>query len=194
MQAITITTLPKCNATVADAIGKWVAAKTAELNTGLKTVDLLFAEGVNPNHLEAPEKGADRTAFESYKAAIVRGFPVAMQKLVNAAPAVAKAFSDQQKSDRRYWTGRIGADMRDLRAALSRRYEAQRVENLTPAQREAEEREAAEKNRFEIKFAEAMLSWAKKCQKQEACAFSVNDAVKLLKQLAAMSTAEVSKA
>ena len=187
-------TLTKCNATVSAAVSSWVKAKSAKLASDVKAVDLMFAEGVNPNHLEAPEKGQDRTAFESYKAAVVSGFPANMAKLATAPDAVAKAYSDQQKSDRRYWKQRIGSDMRDLKAALIRRYEAERVANLPPEQAEAEAAEKAKNSTLEAKFASSMADWAKRLQKAEKCGFSVDEAVKLLKQLQALATQQVSKA
>lgn len=187
-------TIAKCNATIADAIAKWSHAKQKKEVSDVKVIDVMYAEGVNPNDFYAPKDGADPTAFESYKYAVVNAFPADKRKLVQADKAVAKGFTEAQKAERRKWIQRIGADMRDLRVALERRYEQERIASLTDEQREAEAAEAAASATLEARFIAVQSDWVKKLQKAEACAFAVNDVVKLLNQALAIATAAVSKA
>lgn len=186
-------TIHKCNATVADAIAKWSHAKQKKEVSDVKVVDIMFAEGVNPNDFYAPKKGEDTTAFDSYKFAVVTAFPAEKRKLVQADRAVAKGFSPEQKAERRKWIQRIGSDMRDLRVALETRYEAERKASLSPEQLAAEEAEAEATATLEARFIRDQSAWVTRLEKAEACGFSVVDATKLLKQLIAMATAEVTK-
>lgn len=181
--------ITKCSATIADAISKYVSGAIKADGGKVRVIDLMQAEGVVPSDLQAPEKGADRTTFESYKAAVVRGFPAAMQKLVQASPAVAKGYSPEQKADRRKWTQRIGADMRDLRVALERRYEADRVANLTEEQREAEAAEAAATASEAAKLLRDATAWINRLEKATASTLPVLDCLSHFKALAAIATA-----
>lgn len=182
-----------CTNTAADAIRQWVSGTIKAEQGQTKAVDALFADGIVPADLESPAKGADRTAYDSFRFAIVTGFPAEAKKLVQADKAVAKGYTDQQKADRRYWQQQIGSKLKDLRNSLAKRYEAKRIAELTPEQREAEAAEAESSATLEARFLRDMSAWVTRLEKAEACAFSVVEAVKHLKALTGLASAEVTK-
>ena len=92
------------------------ATKTDKVKTAM--ADTLHAEGITSDDCVAPKKGEDRAFFESLRAAVVLGFTATNQRLL-ATPA--KALTDQQKSDKRYWQQQIGARINDIARALKRR-------------------------------------------------------------------------
>ena len=201
----TINTNHACTNTAADAIRQWVAADSKAGTSKLKAVDALFADGVVPADLESPAKGADRTAYDSFRFAVVQGFAAPARKMVEADKAVAKGFAkvteEEAKADRlatndknrRYWQQQIGSKLKDLRAALITRYEAKRIAELTPEQLAAEQAEAEATASIEARMGKVASEWVARLEKTEAAAFNVADAIKLFKQIAAMASAEVTK-
>lgn len=194
-----------CTNTAADAIRQWVSGTIKAEQGQTKAVDALFADGIVPADLESPAKGADRTAYDSFRFAIVGGFPADARKMVEADKAVAKGFpkvdEDTAKENRlfkcdknrRYWQQQIGSKLKDLRNSLAKRYEAKRIAELTPEQREAEAAEAEDSATLEARFLRDMSAWVTRLEKAEACAFSVVEAVKHLKALTGLASAEVTK-
>ena len=110
-----------------------------------KALDALQADGVTPEMLTAPEKGADRTFYDSVCRAIVAGFTsVAQAMLAGDAKALKTIGEDQAKANRqakcrenrKYWQQRIGSTMRDYRVGIEKR--------LAKAEADAAEAEAGE--------------------------------------------------
>ena len=197
----TINTNHACTNTAADAIRQWVAADSKAGTSKLKAVDALFADGVVPADLESPAKGADRTAYDSFRFAVVQGFAAPARKMVEADKAVAKGFAkvteEEAKADRlatndknrRYWQQQIGSKLKDLRAALITRYEAKRIAELTPEQREAEAAEADSKATDSARLLRDVTAWINRLEKAEATELPVTDCLKHLKALAGIASA-----
>ena len=184
----TITT-HTCTNTAADAIRQWVSGTIKAEQGQTKAVDALFADGIVPADLESPAKGADRTAYDSFRFAIVTGFPADAKKLVQADKAVAKGYTEAQKADRRYWQQQIGSKLKDLRNSLSKRYEAKRIAELTPEQREAEAAEADSKATDSARLLRDVTAWINRLEKAEATELPVTDCLKHLKALAGIASA-----
>ena len=101
-----------------NAVKGFVAQATKTDKVKLAMADTLHAEGITADDCVAPKKGEDRALFDSLRAAVVLGFTATNQRLL-ATPA--KALTDQQKSDKRYWQQQIGARINDIARALKRR-------------------------------------------------------------------------
>lgn len=95
-----------------------------------KTLDTLHAEGVTPEMLVAPAKGADRTLYDSIGRAIVAGFTSVVQSMLAGDAKALKTIGEDQarlnrqakcRENRKYWQQRIGATMGDYRKGLTRR-------------------------------------------------------------------------
>ena len=178
-------------ATAADAIRQWVSGTIKAEQGQTKAVDALYADGVQPADLESPEKGADRTAYDSYRFAIVAGFPADARKLVQADKAVAKGYTEQQKADRRYWQQQIGSKLKDLRNALTKRYAAAEQANMSEEERAAQAAEAAASATDSAQLLRDVTAWINRLEKAEATELPVVDCLKHLKALAAIATASM---
>ena len=190
-----------CTNTAADAIRQWVSGTIKAEQGQTKAVDALFADGIVPADLESPAKGADRTAYDSFRFAIVGGFPADARKMVEADKAVAKGFpkvdEDTAKENRlfkcdknrRYWQQQIGSKLKDLRNSLSKRYEAKRIAELTPEQREAEAAEAESNATDSARLLRDVTAWINRLEKAEATELPVTDCLKHLKALAGIASA-----
>lgn len=106
------------NEVCVNAVKRFAAKATDADKAKLAMADTLHAEGITSDDCVAPKKGEDRSLYESIKAAVVLGFTATNQRLL-ATPA--KALTDAQKSDKRYWTQQIGARVNDIARALKRR-------------------------------------------------------------------------
>lgn len=178
-----------CTATAADAIRQWVSGTIKAEQGQTKAVDALFADGIVPADLESPAKGADRTNYDSFRHAVVMGFTADARKLVQADKAVAKGYTEAQKADRRYWQQQIGSKLKDLRNALAKRYEAKRIAELTPEQREAEAAEQGSKATDSARLLRDVTAWINRLEKAEATELPVTDCLKHLKALAGIASA-----
>ena len=178
-----------CTNTAADAIRQWVSGTIKAEQGQTKAVDALFADGVQPSDLESPEKGADRTAYDSYRFAIVAGFPADAKKLVQADKAVAKGYTAEQKETRRYWQQQIGSKLKDLRNALTKRYTAAEQAALTEEERAEQAAEQAAAATDSARLLRDVTAWINRLEKAEATELPVVDCLKHLKALAGIATA-----
>lgn len=178
-------------ATAADAIRQWVSGTIKAEQGQTKAVDALYADGVTPADLESPEKGADRTAYDSYRFAIVAGFPADAKRLVQADKAVAKGYTPEQKESRRYWQQQIGSKLKDLRNALAKRYTAAEQANMTDEQRAEQAAEQAASATDSARLLRDVTAWINRLEKAEATELPVVDCLKHLKALAAIATASM---
>ena len=106
-----------------EAMTVWSKARVAKEKTDIKLGDVLFAEGVTPAMLAAPEKGKEPSEnFKAAKQAIVAGYDPRIQSLMLKDP---KTLSEKDKDARRRWMMRTGPDMRDLVAFIQRRIDRQ---------------------------------------------------------------------
>lgn len=97
----------------------WSKARVAKEKTDVKLGDILFAEGVTPAMLAAPEQGKEGSDnFKAAKAAIIAGYD---QRIQGLFPKDPKTLSEKDKDTRRRWMQRTGPDMRDLVAFIQRR-------------------------------------------------------------------------
>lgn len=111
----------KLSNTTARAIGDWTGSTVKSDKAKIKAVDSLHADGVKADMLKAPDKGSDRTFYESVLFAITTGFSAAVQTLLKKE---TKSLSDSDKQEKRYWQMQQGSKMKDLRNALTRRESA----------------------------------------------------------------------
>ena len=150
-----------------------------------KTLDTLQAEGVTPEMLTAPAKGADRTLYDSIGRAIVAGFTSAVQAMLAGDAKALKTIGEDQaklnrqakcRENRKYWQQRIGATMGDYRKGLTRR------------QAEAEAAEAEGEGEGEGSTGDKAAQWRKTlstviAQAQKAEGASVKDLPAFIKDL-----------
>ena len=149
----------------------WQASKTT--TTGKLTVlcDALIAGGVgNPDLYKAPAKGGDRSFYDHVMEIVTKGLPIEAQQLLAPSTKDAKAaFTDVQMAERRAWSMRKGADIADIRNALTKR--ADRA-SQAPAT-------------FEAKFIEVLSSRVKQLQKMEggSTSYSISRVINLSNDL-----------
>ena len=86
-----------------------------------KMVDTLIADGVTHEMCFAPKGDAPREFYDSICEAVTLGFSKPAQKLLAFTRAEAKALSEVQKTERRYWQSQIGSKVKDIRNALKKR-------------------------------------------------------------------------
>jgi hypothetical protein len=127
-KAETLKTLP---VDVAAAITAHVKG-LMEIEKGeMKLVDLMVIKRIKPEMLAAPEKGKDRTFYESVRTAVVAGFPPIAQSLLTAdaktlvkTEHAGKSAQDKLKpttGNRAYWQKQIGSKINDLKESLENR-------------------------------------------------------------------------
>lgn len=150
-----------------------------------KTLDTLQAEGVTPEMLTAPAKGADRTLYDSIGRAIVAGFTSTVQAMLAGDAKALKTIGEDQaklnrqakcRENRKYWQQRIGATMGDYRKGLTRRLA------------EAEAAEAEAEGEGEGSTGDKAAQWRKTlstviAQAQKAEGASVKDLPAFIKDL-----------
>ena len=109
------------------AMHDWQDKKTSTYGKLTTLCDALIAGGYgNPELYRAPKgKEADRTFYDQVISVLVKGLPLeAQQLLAPMSPKEAKlAFTPVQMEERRKWSQRKGADMADIRNALTNRAE-----------------------------------------------------------------------
>jgi len=146
------------NQNLIDTVTAASRARINEETNNRKLIDTLFSDGVRPDDLVAPEKGADRTFFDGLKEAVVAGFPKNYQALIAAN---VKTLSEEQKDVRRIWMQKVNSIIGDWKNALMNRVkweeakaksEAGEVEKKTPP-------ETTKKKQLL-----AVLTWAQKVE------------------------------
>lgn len=194
--------------TIATAIGSWVAtgikAEQAEAKANVsrtKDLDTMYAEGLRAVDCIAPEKDADRKLYDSLRFAVVTGFSANARRMVEADKAVAKSFKktddDTAKADRlmvcdknrRYWQGQIGSKLKDLKAALMRREEAELKASMSEAELQAEAEAEAKAASDSARLLRDVTAWINRLEKAEATELPVVDCLKHLKALAGIASA-----
>lgn len=104
--------------TAVKALTAYATANVAARGKTKLAVDALVADGIKPENMEAPGKGADRTFYDSLLATIQAGMSAEARALLNAD---MKALSEDKKAERRYQMQQRGSLLKDLRKALARR-------------------------------------------------------------------------
>lgn len=109
------------------AVTSFVTKSVAADKSKVSAVDILRAEGVTSDMLDAPGKGEDRSFYDGWlKPAIVAAFTDKVRALLDAD---TKSLRENEKADKRYWQQQIGSKIKDLRAAIVKR---ERAEDSTP--------------------------------------------------------------
>jgi hypothetical protein len=178
-KAETLKTLP---ADVAAAITAHVKG-LMEIEKGeMKLVDLMVIKRIKPKMLVAPEKGKDRTFYESVRIAVVAGFPPIAQSLLTAdAKTLVKtehageSAQDKLKpttGNRAYWQKQIGSKIKDLKVSLENRL----AKNTNP------QSAGKKKTTLEQRIIRDLKKYASDVKKAEAFK---GDAVKMIASLQA---------
>jgi hypothetical protein len=175
--------------TASHAIGQWVAAEVKADVTRTKAIDTIYADGLRAEDCTAPEKGADRTLYDSLRFAIVGGFPADVRKLLSYDKAVMKGKSEEVRADRRKWQQQIGSKLKDLKAALMRREEAEARSMMTEAELQAEAEAEQAKASDSARLLRDVTAWINRLEKAEATELPVVDCLKHLKALAGIASA-----
>tara|TARA_R110000803_G_scaffold2117_4_gene7044 strand:+ start:2720 stop:3262 length:543 start_codon:yes stop_codon:yes gene_type:complete len=103
-----------------------------------KAIDSLWHQGITSAMLIAPKKGEDASFYSELKSAVVAGFYVIDQNLLDKD---IKTLSDQSKAKRKYLQQQIGSKIKDLKNALIKR----ETPALTKAQTDKAEADKAAK-------------------------------------------------
>ena len=115
---------------IASAITNDVQVDVKRGKTRGKTLDLMQADGYTPDMLTAPDKGADRTFYDSICRAVVAGFSAAAQAMLAGEAKALKTIGEDQakanrdikcRENRKYWQQQIGSKIKDYRRGLERR-------------------------------------------------------------------------
>lgn len=105
--------------TTGAAISSFVGEKTGVHGKLTAVCDLLIADGhTDLMKYRAPAKDEDRTFYDSLVKYVVKGYTAKAQSLL-AMPA--KELTDEQKAEKRTWSMRKGADIADIRNAMTKR-------------------------------------------------------------------------
>ena len=164
-----MTTLNKAiSKTTGAAITSFVSEKTGMHGKMTAVCDLLIADGhTDLLKYRAPAKDEDATFYDSLVKYVVKGYDAKVQALL-AMPA--KELTAAQKADKRTWGMRKGADVGDIRNAMTKRLQ----------------REAG-KGPDEVKMMEALAAVAKKASGKESAPYdtvafikAINVAIQIL--------------
>ena len=140
----TMKTIPEA---VAKAITSDVQVDVKRGKTRGKTLDVMQAEGITPDMLTAPDKGADRTLYDSICRAVVAGFSAAAQSMLAGEAKALKTIGEDQakanrdtkcRENRKYWQQQIGSKIKDYRKGLIRRIAEAEAEAKAEGEGEAE--------------------------------------------------------
>ena len=163
----------KISKTIGAEISDYTKGKTGSYGKLTAVCDLLVADGhTDLMQYRAPAKDEDRTFYDSCIAYIVKGFPTHAQQLC-ALPK--KEVPEADHAERLYWLQRKGADMGDIRNAMTKRLQREEGNGATtPATDEA-------------KWVERLAAIGKKAQSKEAASYDtvalvkhINAAIKIL--------------
>lgn len=121
----------KLNKASIDAIRNYTDKSVSASNALSVVVSQLTKQGVKPEMLKAPEKGADRSLYTSVQEAIKLGFTQEVQELLQKKPAT---LSDAEKADKRYWQQQVGSKLKDIRQAMTRKTDTGANNQRTPLQ------------------------------------------------------------
>lgn len=177
--------------TTATAIGQWVAADVKADITRTKAIDTVYADGIRAEDCTAPEKGADRTLYDALRFAIVGGFPADVKKLLAYDKGVMKGKTEAEKKKRRDWQMQIGSKLKDLKAALQRREDAEARAAMTEEQLAAEAEAEAKAASDSARLLAVCTTWINRLEKTEGTELPVVDCLKLFKTLAGIATANM---
>ena len=103
--------------TTGAAISSFVGEKTGVHGKLTAVCDLLIADGhTDLMKYRAPAKDEDAMFYDSLVKYVVKGYTAKVQALL-AMPA--KELTDEQKAEKRKWGMRKGADIADIRNAMT---------------------------------------------------------------------------
>lgn len=148
------------------AISSFVGEKTGVHGKLTAVCDLLIADGhTDLMKYRAPAKDEDAMFYDSLVKYVVKGYAAKVQALL-AMPA--KELTDEQKAEKRKWGMRKGADIADIRNAMTKRLHREESKGATAGVTE------------EAKWIERLAAIGKKAQGKEAASY---DTVALLKHI-----------
>ena len=159
--------------TTGAAISSFVGEKTGVHGKLTAVCDLLIADGhTDLMKYRAPAKDEDAMFYDSLVKYVVKGYAAKVQALL-AMPA--KELTDEQKAEKRKWGMRKGADIADIRNAMTKRLHREESKGATtPATDEA-------------KWVERLAAIGKKAQSKESASYDIvslvghiNAAIKIL--------------
>ena len=169
-----MTTLNKAiSKTTGAAITSFVGEKTGMHGKMTAVCDLLIADGhTDLLKYRAPAKDEDATFYDSLVKYVVKGYEAKIQALL-AMPA--KELSEEQKADKRKWGQRKGADIGDIRNAMTKRLQREEGKGATTPKSD------------EVKMMEALAAVAKKASGKESAPYdtvafikAINVAIQIL--------------
>jgi len=158
------------NAKLASAIANAVSIANKSVRAMTGAVDLMVAEGLKSTDFISPKGEASKSTsspeqFAEINAAIVAGFSVTVQKLLDTP---TKALTESGKFNKRNWQMQIGARRNDFRRALERR------EAIAAGTQASRVRTLAEWCR------DMANDGIKKCRSAEDAPFEIEDMIKAL--------------
>ena len=152
--------------TTGAAISSFVGEKTGVHGKLTAVCDLLIADGhTDLMKYRAPAKDEDAMFYDSLVKYVVKGYAAKVQALL-AMPA--KELTDEQKAEKRKWGMRKGADIADIRNAMTKRLHREESKGATTPTAD------------EVKWVERLAAICKKAQGKEAAPY---DTVALLKHI-----------
>lgn len=152
--------------TTGAAISSFVGEKTGVHGKLTAVCDLLIADGhTDLMKYRAPAKDEDAMFYDSLVKYVVKGYTAKVQALL-AMPA--KELTDEQKAEKRKWGMRKGADIADIRNAMTKRLHREESKGATTPTAD------------EVKWVERLAAIGKKAQGKEAAPY---DTVALLKHI-----------
>ena len=169
-----MTTLSKAiSKATGTAITSFVSEKTGVHGKLTAVCDLLIADGhTDLLKYRAPAKDEDATFYNSLVKYVVKGYEAKTQALL-AMPA--KELDEEQKAEKRKWGQRKGADIGDIRNAMTKRLQREEGNGATTPKSD------------EVKMMEALAAVAKKASGKESAPYdtvafikAINVAIKIL--------------
>ena len=169
-----MTTLSKAiSKATGTAITSFVSEKTGVHGKLTAVCDLLIADGhTDLLKYRAPAKDEDATFYDSLVKYVVKGYEAKTQALL-AMPA--KELDEEQKAEKRKWGQRKGADIGDIRNAMTKRLQREEGNGATTPKSD------------ELKMMEALAAVAKKASGKESAPYdtvafinAINGAIKIL--------------
>ena len=102
-----------------------------------------------------------------------------------------KGKDESVKADRRKWQMQIGSKLKDLKAALLRREEAEAAAAMTDEEKAEAAAEAAASATDSARLLRDVTAWINRLEKAEATELPVVDCLKHFKALAGIATASM---
>ena len=113
------------------AIRNYTDDSVKAANSLTLAANALRKQNVTAEMLYSPEKGKDRTLYNSVCEAIRSGFDPEVQTLLQKKPST---LSESDKVSKRYWQQQIGSKLKDLRNKLKPKAENGASNQRTPLQ------------------------------------------------------------